>query len=273
MGLDDKPRHKILCRRKYYTYVVACMHNCKEPNFCREFWSFFRTKGLSLANYYNEDGIGDEIMRRVVFDCDRCGKRELTEVYGLYNREGEGEENLLGDDERFEQVTKVGHNAQLVEALTFGTLRSLEGGLGWVHYCRRCFMTVSDNLAKIANIKKPAKVKPRPGLPAADDPGREPVEDPSKLAERSRATEDPDPSREPVEDPSKLAERSRATVDPPDPSPEPVEDPSKLAERSRATVAPQLKPKLKSKKKKAKAKAPDKKKTSGDLPLTRGGNK
>ena len=233
--MDDRPRHKILCKRKYYTYVVACMHNCKEPNFCREFWAFFRMKGLSPANYYNEGGIGDEVMRRVVFDCDRCGKRELNEVYGLYNREGEGEENLLGDDERFEQVTKVGHNAQLVEALAFGTLRSLEEGLGWVHYCRRCFMTVSDNLAKIANIKKPVKVKPRPGLPPIDDPSREP-----------------------------------ATVAPPEPIgagkplPQAPSDPS----REPATVAPKAKPKAK-----AKAKAPAKKKTSGDLPLTRGGKK
>ncbi len=233
MELDDRPRHKILCKGKYYTYVVACMHNCKEPHFCREFWAFFRTMGLTPASYYNEGGIGDEIMRRVVFDCDRCGKRDLTEVYGLYNREGEGEENLLGEDERFEQVTKVGHNAQLVEALTFGTLRSLEEGLGWVHYCRRCFMTVSDNLAKIANIKKPAKVKPRPGLSTIDDPSREP------------ATVEPDPSREP------------ATVEP-DPSREP------------ATVEP--KPKAKTKPK-AKAKAKPKKKKSGNLNLTRGAKK
>jgi len=166
---DDRPRHKILCKRKYYRYVVACMHNCSEPNFCREFWTFFQAMGLSPAEYYNEGGIGDAIMRRVVFDCDRCGKKELQEVFGLYNREGEGEEHLLDEEQRLELISGVGHKEPLVEALTFSTLRSLEEALGWVHYCRRCFTTVSDNLAKVANLKKPAKPKAKARKKAAGD--------------------------------------------------------------------------------------------------------
>lgn len=177
---DDRPRHKILCKRKYYRYVVACMHNCVEPHFCREFWTFFKAIGRTPAEYYNEGGIGDAIMRRVVFDCDRCGKRDLADIYGLYDRNGEEEENLLGDEARLELINRVGYKDPLVETLTFATLRSLEDGLGWVHYCRRCFMTVSDNLAKVANLKKPVKPpKPKPKVAApAPEPAAEVAPEP-----------------------------------------------------------------------------------------------
>ncbi len=160
---DERPRHKILCKRRYYRYVVACMHNCVEPHFCREFWTFFSAKGLTPAEYHNEGGIGDAIMRRIVFDCDRCGKRDLDTVFGRYDQAGEGEEHLLGEDARSDLIVEVGHKDPMVESLTFGTLRTLEDGLGWLHYCRRCFSYMADNLAKVANVKKPARPpKPRP---------------------------------------------------------------------------------------------------------------
>ena len=192
-------------------------------------------------------------MRRVVFDCDRCGKRDLPDVFSLYSREGEGEEHLLDDEARLDLIIKVGHKDPIVESLTFDTLRSLQDGLGWLHYCRRCFMYVSDNLAKVANVKKPARA-PKPRLVAA-------AADPLKLGEGS-VEPTPEPVPEPVPEP--------APESVPDSPPEPAE--AKPKARPKAKAKPKAKTKVKDEPKlkpKAQSDKKTKKKGTGDLQLSK----
>ncbi|MBM4373111.1 MAG: hypothetical protein FJ098_15760 [Deltaproteobacteria bacterium] len=201
---DSRPKHKILCQRKYYRYVVACMHNCQEPHFCREFWTFFKAKGLTPREYHNDGGIGEAVMRRVVFDCDRCGKKDLDEVFGLYDRGGEGPEHLLGEEARMEQVAEVGYRDPLVVTLSQGVFSGLAEGRGWLHYCRRCFAATAEGLAKIANVKPVARTQPRTKNAAAT-PGpaarpATPAAPPAPRAPAPRAPEPPPPAASPREE-------------------------------------------------------------------------
>jgi len=186
---QKKPLDKILCRRKFYRYVVACMHNCEEPHFCREFWNFFDAKGVSPVEYYNEDGIGEKAMRRIVFDCDRCGKKDIQEVFGLYSVEGEAEENRLSPEQELETVSKVGHKDPLVATVAYHMMADLEGGKGWQHYCRKCFQKVADNVAQILNEKRPT-----PGKKTAKK--KEPVETPTPIKEPEETSKAPAPKKE-----------------------------------------------------------------------------
>jgi len=147
-----RPLDKILCEGKFYRYVVACMHNCPNPHFCREFWHFFDAVGKTPAEYYNEDGIGERAMRRVVFDCDRCGKRDIEEMFGLYNTGGEADEFRITPEERVRNVEKLGYSTPDVPAVSYAILAELEKVRGWQHYCGKCFQAVVDSAGKILNL-------------------------------------------------------------------------------------------------------------------------
>jgi len=155
----SKPVDKILCQRKFYRYVIACMHNCPLPHKCSEFWSFFDAKGISPAEYFNENGIGDKVMRRVVFDCDRCGKKDISELYGAYTREGETPEHRLGPEQRAEAARKVGYAGDHVTHITFGVVGLLEETRKWQHYCKKCFQKVADSVAGILEEKRSASYR------------------------------------------------------------------------------------------------------------------
>ena len=157
----NTPKHKILCNRKFYRYVVACMHNCNEEHFCPEFWRFFEAIGSTPVEYYNRDGIGEAVMRRVVFDCDRCGKKDVEPVFGLYNRDGESEEHRLSEEGFFELLASAGKKDKLVAELSFSILEKVEEARGWIHYCDKCFGKMSDTLGQFVNVKKPPKKKPK----------------------------------------------------------------------------------------------------------------
>ncbi len=167
--LMGRPLDKILCEGKFYRYVVACMHNCPNPHFCREFWHFFDAVGKTPAEYYNEDGIGERAMRRVVFDCDRCGKRDIEEMFGLYNTGGEAEEFRISPEERVRNAEKLGYSTPDVPAVSYAILAELEKVRGWQHFCGKCFQAVVDSAGRILNLapkveggtprKKPATKK------------------------------------------------------------------------------------------------------------------
>ncbi len=153
------PRDYIMCRGRYMKMVVACMHNCREPNFCASFWNFFSQKDISPKIYYNYEEIGDKVMRRIVIDCDRCGKREIDTVYSLYNKEGEGEEFLLPEEERLQMVEDVGYGAHkegfnpVVDAI----FKYAEQEKKWVHYCQKCFQAINDSIGKALKIESSIK--------------------------------------------------------------------------------------------------------------------
>lgn len=155
-GETRKPLDKILCGGKFYRYVVACMHNCPYPHHCKEFWAFFAAKGLTPAEYYNEGGIGEKVMRRVVFDCDRCGKKDIGEMFGLYTDAGEQPENRLTETRRAEMLSQFGYGSQDVNRLCTSVLETLEASKSWQHYCSKCFQRVVDGVATI--LGEPRKV-------------------------------------------------------------------------------------------------------------------
>lgn len=161
-----KPLDKILCGGKFYRYVVACMHNCPRPHYCNELWQFFEAIGKTPPEYYNEDGIGERVMRRIVFDCDRCGKRDLLEVYGLYNLDGEDEVCRLDEVQRADMLLQAGHTGEHVTRISFIVLDELETAQEWQHYCRACFKDVADGVARM--LKPPAnRVRKRKKLTPA----------------------------------------------------------------------------------------------------------
>ena len=172
------PLDKIRCRNGHRRYVVACMHNCPRPRYCREFWQFFETQGIAPTDYYNEDGIGELAMRRIVFDCDRCGKKDLEEVFSMYSAEGEGPDAALSEEQRRTMVESCGFAWDGLGPFVFHTLERLERDLGWVHYCRRCFQQSTEFMGKIC------QVKPIPALKKAG----------ARAASRKKSSEDAKPS-------------------------------------------------------------------------------
>lgn len=149
----DHPLDKIRCRNGHYRYVVACMRNCPQERYCPEFWDFFKSRGVLPSNFYNVDGMGDEAMRRIVIDCDRCGKKDVDDVYSLYRPEGEGGEFRLSEEAHRAMVESCGYAWEDVGPFVFHTLARLEEERGWVHYCRRCFLQTAEWLAKICQAK------------------------------------------------------------------------------------------------------------------------
>jgi len=183
-----KPLDKILCERKFYRYVVACMHNCHNPHHCREFWKFFRAIGKTPAEYYNEGGIGDSVMRRVVFDCDRCGKRDIGEVFGPYTTSGEGEEYRLSDTEKSEALLRTGYANADVLRLSYLMLDELEGTRSWQHYCRKCFQVITDGVARMLNEKvTPPTRKKKPVKKPEPEPTPMPEKSPEPPVTKAKA--------------------------------------------------------------------------------------
>lgn len=196
-GLMDAPLDKIVCERKFYRYVVACMHNCPHPHFCYEFWEFFRSRGITPVEYYNQDGIGEKVMRRVVFDCDRCGKRDIQEVFGIYDLKGEASENRLDESERIEAALTAGIADADVTRLTYMLLEQIEGIKGWQHYCRRCFQSIAEHVAKVlkppvvpSKMKKAAVKKVAHPVDSQVDAPPQPV--PIELSEQPPSGKDKD---------------------------------------------------------------------------------
>lgn len=151
--LPDHPLDKIRCTNGHYRYVVACMHNCPYPRYCKEFWVFFEKREELPPSYHNSDGIGERVMRRIVIDCDRCGRKDVEDVYSLYRPEGEGEEFRLPEEELRAMLVSCGYAWEEVGPFVIRVLEELERDRGWVHFCRRCFAQSVEWLAKLCQVK------------------------------------------------------------------------------------------------------------------------
>ena len=54
--MEEVPSDKILCQGRFRRKVVACMHHCPVgEQYCTAFWRFFRERGQTPVEYYNED--------------------------------------------------------------------------------------------------------------------------------------------------------------------------------------------------------------------------
>ena len=94
-------------------------------------------------------------MRRVVFDCDRCGRKDLPEVFGPYNRDGESDEYRLDEAAQSDAVLLTGHTDVHVTRITYVVLDQLEVAKNWQHFCRKCFRTVTDGVSRMLTPPKP----------------------------------------------------------------------------------------------------------------------
>jgi hypothetical protein len=155
----DHPLDKIRCRNGHYRYLVACLHNCPESRYCPEFWAFFKDRRILPSEYYNVGGIGDEAMRRIVIDCDRCGKKDIGEPCSLYRPEGEGPEFRRSDEAHRAMVEACGYAWEDLGPFLVHVLERLESERGWVHYCDRCLAQTAESLAKIAQVKQVPALK------------------------------------------------------------------------------------------------------------------
>jgi len=152
------------------------MQNCWLPHYCKEFHKFFDKRGITPIEYFNRDGIGAKAMRRIVFDCDRCGRRDVDPVFSRHSREGQTDEFLLELEARTTLVESAGYVYEDIGEVVFGLLEQLERQRSWHHFCDRCFGKMTDNLAQIMNVTR-AKSEP-----AANADGS--LEAPAEIAPR-----------------------------------------------------------------------------------------
>lgn len=157
-GTRGFPADKIVCKGRYLRYVVACMHNCTERHHCPDFWDFFKARGITPAQYLNKDGIGESVMKRIVFDCDRCGKKDVGEPYSIFHVAGPDEGKRLELTAFHEVVLKAG-GAACPERFLYGVLVLAYEDRGWEHLCLSCFKKVSGLAAAIlGNVAKKQSV-------------------------------------------------------------------------------------------------------------------
>ncbi len=170
MGEDTpgRPADKILCEGKFQRYVVACMRNCPQPEHCREFWAFFRARGESPQQYLHRHGIEEDFMKRIVFDCDRCGKRDIGEPWTLWHHSGESEGQRLPPEKIAATLAKTEPLAcshGFVEVV----LEALKTEHAFEHYCEACFKKVASLAGAITGKPLP-KVAPKPATASAASP-------------------------------------------------------------------------------------------------------
>jgi hypothetical protein len=152
-GVRPLPTDKILCEGRYVRYVVACMHNCPRRGHCPQFWEFFRAKGIRPVDYSNENGIGEAVMKRVVFDCDRCGKRDIGEPWSALHTSGEAENTPLSAEE-FRDLARRAGPLSCGEPFLASVLELLRRDYDWQHFCEPCFKKVAALAGAI--VGKPA---------------------------------------------------------------------------------------------------------------------
>ena len=159
-GPSGLPADKILCEGKFQRYIVACMRNCPQPEHCREFWAFFRERGETPQQYLRRCGIEEDYMKRTVFDCDRCGKRDIGDPWTLWHHSGEAEGDRLPAETvaaTFAKAGPFGGGQAFVEVI----FEALKAEHAYLHYCDACFKKVVSLAGAIvgkpiAKVHKPA---------------------------------------------------------------------------------------------------------------------
>lgn len=150
----DHPVDFIDCNGRFRRLVVACMHHCPfGEHFCSNFTEFFEKNRIRPADYYNQDGVGNEVMRRIVFDCDRCNKKDIDEVFSRYQDGFAADGHLLSQEELEAMFKAKGFHFEGVgEAVSF-LLGLMEERFGWIHLCAKCFDRAINWSARFLKVK------------------------------------------------------------------------------------------------------------------------
>jgi len=168
-GHDSYPNDKILCEGRFTRYAVACMRNCPNRQHCREFWAFFEERGITPVEYSNRNGIGESVMKRIVFDCDRCGKKDIGEPLSAFVTDGADEGQRLPAADFAALIGRFGP-LHCSEQFLGGVLQLLKDELAWEHYCEPCFRKVVGGAGTIvgrAQKAAPASVSAQTPLAQA----------------------------------------------------------------------------------------------------------
>ena len=191
--MDVVPQDKIPCMGRFPRKVVACMDHCPLGDaYCRHFWQFFQARHITPVTFFNVYGIGEDVMRRIVFDCDRCGKRDIKSIYSLNVEVTEAgvEPGPLGDDERREAVRSRGYSNPAIVEAAYLMLGLVQREKGWDHFCTPCFQRVCDGVATALGEKRAKrKTAARPPSASASAVATEAVVKPKRSggARRKRA--------------------------------------------------------------------------------------
>lgn len=162
----DQPLDWIYCPDGRMKAVVACMVHCDKK--CEDFWRFFRNINKTPAEYYNKNNIGELCMRRVVFDCDRCGKKDVEKVFSRYDEDTYPENKLLDEKTRAELFEESDYLYDDVGESFFQIMQIMEKEKDWRHFCDKCFIKVLGSWAQIMNIKKRGRKIVSDVLPTSD---------------------------------------------------------------------------------------------------------
>ena len=153
------------------------MHHCPQPGeYCGSFWRFFEERDTTPVEYFNLGGIGEDVMRRIVYDCDRCGKREIGPVFSLLEEPFEigSEGEPLDEDGRADLVRSRGYEAPAVIEAAFVIMEIARREKGWDHLCGGCFRRVCDGVASALGEQRPRKPKAAPKQTEEAEPEAEP---------------------------------------------------------------------------------------------------
>lgn len=149
---QDQPLDWIYCPDGKMKAVVACMVHC--PRKCDAFWIFFREIQKTPREYYNKDNIGELCMRRIVFDCDRCGKKDIGKVFSRYDEDAYPDEKLLDKKEMAAMLEESDYLYTDIGESFFHIMQVMEKEKNWRHFCDKCFDKVLGSWAQILSIKK-----------------------------------------------------------------------------------------------------------------------
>lgn len=162
------PTDRILCGGKFFRLVAACCRNCTEPQFCREFWDFFQKNGTTPQEYLRKFGIEEDGMKRIVFDCDRCGKKDIGEPVTIFHTEGEHDGERMTTEEFTAAIERLGKIPCSKDYLG-DILDVLHTHESWEHYCTACFRKVVQSALGMLgpNAKSRKKASAESGMSAA----------------------------------------------------------------------------------------------------------
>ena len=148
---NEQPLDWIYCPDGRMKAVVACMANCKRR--CDAFWLFFRKIQKTPREYYNKDNLGELCMRRVVFDCDRCGKKDIGKAFSRYQEDAYPEEKVLDKESKAALLEDSDFLYDDLGESFFSILQLIEREKNWRHFCHKCFHKVLSSWAAILEIK------------------------------------------------------------------------------------------------------------------------
>jgi hypothetical protein len=149
------PSDKILCQGRFLRYLVACLHNCPSRNRCPEFKEFFKARGLTPLQWAQQIGVAEDVMKRIVFDCDRCGKKDVGEPWSAFQTSGPDEGRPLAPAD-FRALAERAAIPDGVDAFVGQVLGLLRDGQGMEHYCEACFRKVAG--LAVAIVGKPTAI-------------------------------------------------------------------------------------------------------------------